>query len=123
DRHGRSGRKPAIDRRSSGRLQDRERSTMNMELLSRFGATRVPVLGDAIVDEYLSVDCSHLSPEAPVPVLRVKSLRQTLGGAANTAANITALGGHAQWIALTGADASGERLAALCQEASIDLIP
>jgi len=96
---------------------------MNMELLSRFGATRVLVLGDAIVDEYLSGDCSRLSPEAPVPVLRVKSLRQTLGGAANTAANITALGGHAQLIALTGADASGERLAALCQEASIDLIP
>jgi D-beta-D-heptose 7-phosphate kinase/D-beta-D-heptose 1-phosphate adenosyltransferase len=96
---------------------------MNIELLSRFGATRVLVLGDAIVDEYLSGDCSRLSPEAPVPVLRVKSLRQTLGGAANTAANITSLGGHAQLIALTGRDASGERLAALCQEIGIDLVP
>jgi D-beta-D-heptose 7-phosphate kinase/D-beta-D-heptose 1-phosphate adenosyltransferase len=96
---------------------------MNMELLSRFGATRVLVLGDAIVDEYLSGECSRLSPEAPVPVLRVKALRQTLGGAANTAANITSLGGHAQLVTLTGADATGERLSSLCQEAGIDLVP
>jgi len=96
---------------------------MNIELLSRFGATRVLVLGDAIVDEYLSGDCSRLSPEAPVPVLRVKSLRQTLGGAANTAANITSLGGHAQLVTLTGADATGDRLSALCQDVGIDLVP
>jgi D-beta-D-heptose 7-phosphate kinase/D-beta-D-heptose 1-phosphate adenosyltransferase len=96
---------------------------MNIELMSRFGATRVLVLGDAIVDEYLSGDCSRLSPEAPVPVLRVTALRQTLGGAANTAANITSLGGHAQLIALTGADAAGERIADLCQQSGIDLIP
>jgi len=94
---------------------------MNTELVARFGTTRVLVLGDAIVDEYLSGDCSRLSPEAPVPILRVKSLRQTLGGAANTAANITSLGGHAQLIALTGRDAAGDRLAALCQDASVDL--
>ncbi|HEU4938195.1 MAG TPA: bifunctional heptose 7-phosphate kinase/heptose 1-phosphate adenyltransferase [Vicinamibacterales bacterium] len=96
---------------------------MNIELLSRFGATRVLVLGDAIVDEYLSGDCSRLSPEAPVPVLRVKTLRQTLGGAANTAANITSLGGNARLIALTGEDATGERLSALCQDVGITLVP
>jgi D-beta-D-heptose 7-phosphate kinase/D-beta-D-heptose 1-phosphate adenosyltransferase len=96
---------------------------MTQELMSRFGATRVLVLGDAIVDEYLSGDCSRLSPEAPVPVLRVKALRQTLGGAANTAANITSLGGHAQLVTLTGADATGERLSSLCQAAGVDLVP
>src|SRR4029453_7236742 len=96
---------------------------MNTELVARFGATRVLVLGDAIVDEYLSGDCSRLSPEAPVPVLRVKALRQTLGGAANTAANITSLGGRAQLVTLTGADAAGERLSALCEAAGIDMIP
>ncbi|MGB2716431.1 MAG: bifunctional heptose 7-phosphate kinase/heptose 1-phosphate adenyltransferase [Vicinamibacterales bacterium] len=96
---------------------------MNPELLSRFAATRVLVLGDAIVDEYLSGECSRLSPEAPVPVLRVSGLRQTLGGAANTAANITSLGGHAQLIALAGADAAGDRLSALCQESGIDFTP
>jgi D-beta-D-heptose 7-phosphate kinase/D-beta-D-heptose 1-phosphate adenosyltransferase len=96
---------------------------MNLDLLSRFAGTRVLVLGDAIVDEYLSGECSRLSPEAPVPVLRVSALRQTLGGAANTAANITSLGGHAQLIALAGADAAGERLGALCQESGIDFTP
>jgi len=50
---------------------------------------RVVVLGDVMLDEFLWGDVSRISPEAPVPVRRVKSLRQTLGGAANTAANIT----------------------------------
>ena len=57
---------------------------------------RVLVLGDAILDEYLTGDCSRISPEAPVPVLRVRSARQVLGGAANTAANVVSLGGRAR---------------------------
>ncbi len=93
------------------------------DTISAFRSTRVLVLGDAIIDEYLSGDCSRLSPEAPVPVLRVTSSRQTLGGAANTAANVASLGGFAQLVAVTGADAAGEQLAALCRDAGIDLQP
>ena len=93
------------------------------DTISAFRSTRVLVLGDAIIDEYLSGDCSRLSPEAPVPVLRVTATRQTLGGAANTAANVASLGGLAQLIAITGADAAGEQLAALCRDAGIDLLP
>jgi D-beta-D-heptose 7-phosphate kinase/D-beta-D-heptose 1-phosphate adenosyltransferase len=96
---------------------------MQTDLLSRFADAHVLVLGDAILDEYLSGDCSRLSPEAPVPVLRVTALRQTLGGAANAAANITALGGRAQLIALVGLDSAGERLTALCQQSGVDLVP
>src|SRR5437867_1758270 len=52
-----------------------------------FPRCRVLVVGDAILDEYLLGDCSRISPEAPVPVLKVHSDKQELGGAANTAAN------------------------------------
>src|SRR6478752_5540345 len=58
------------------------------QYVDNFAQCRVLVLGDAILDEYLLGDCSRISPEAPVPVLRVHAHRQELGGAANTAANI-----------------------------------
>src|SRR5437879_6899303 len=75
--------------------------------VSDFKHRRVVVLGDAILDEYLHGDCSRISPEAPVPVLKVSNARRVLGGAANTAANIVSLGGHATLIALVGKDESG----------------
>src|SRR5213592_293967 len=74
-----------------------------------FKHRRVLVLGDAILDEYLLGDCSRISPEAPVPVLKVNTSRRVLGGAANTAANIVSLGGRATLIALVGDDEGGER--------------
>lgn len=82
---------------------------------------RVLVLGDAILDEYLIGQCSRLSPEAPVPVLHVGATRQVLGGAANTAANIVSLGGHATLIALVGEDEGGATLTRCAAEAGVDL--
>src|SRR5262245_66524065 len=93
------------------------------QLLDRFGSARILVIGDAILDEYLSGDCSRLSPEAPVPVLHVSAVRQVMGGAANTAANVAALGGRAQLISLIGDDAAGEQLSALCTDIGIDFVP
>src|SRR5213076_3127557 len=75
--------------------------------VSDFKHRRVLVVGDAILDEYLLGDCSRISPEAPVPVLKVNTSRQVLGGAANTAANIVSLGGKATLIALVGSDEGG----------------
>ena len=57
--------------------------------VASFKDRRVLVLGDAILDEYLVGDCSRISPEAPVPVLKVNSSRCVLGGAANTAGAMT----------------------------------
>src|SRR5688572_27350565 len=90
-------------------------------LVSDFANRRVLVLGDAILDEYVSGDCSRISPEAPVPVVRIQSVRNVLGGAANTAANVAALGGQATLIALVGQDQAGERLAACARDAGVDL--
>ncbi len=65
---------------------------------------RVLVVGDIMLDEYLKGDVSRISPEAPVPVLEVRSQTYTLGGAANTAANIQALGGVATLVGVVGRD-------------------
>ena len=62
-----------------------EHSDSLARVVSDFTNWRVLVVGDAILDEYLLGDCSRISPEAPVPVLKVTSSRQVLGGAANTA--------------------------------------
>jgi len=91
-------------------------------LVARFGQKRVLVLGDAILDEYLLGDCSRISPEAPVPVLRVSSSRRVLGGAANTAANVVALGGRATLIALAGNDDGGATLKQCALNAGVDLL-
>lgn len=87
-----------------------------------FRNRRVLVLGDAIVDEYLTGDCSRISPEAPVPVLRVSSRRTVLGGAANTAANVVSLGGRATLICLATEDEGGATLRRCATEAAVDLI-
>ncbi|MDB5051265.1 MAG: ADP-heptose synthase, D-beta-D-heptose 7-phosphate kinase / D-beta-D-heptose 1-phosphate [Fibrobacteres bacterium] len=79
------------------------------ELLSRFASQTILVLGDVFLDEFLSGDCSRLSPEAPVPVLKVDDLktRRVLGGAANTAANVASLGAKAVLIGIDGDDWHG----------------
>jgi D-beta-D-heptose 7-phosphate kinase / D-beta-D-heptose 1-phosphate adenosyltransferase len=87
-----------------------------------FKNQRVLVLGDAILDEYLMGDCGRLSPEAPVPVLRVRSARRVLGGAANTAANVVSLGGSATLIAFVGDDDGGATLKRCAAEAGVELV-
>lgn len=85
------------------------------ELLSRFPSQTILVLGDVFLDEFVSGDCSRLSPEAPVPVLKVDDAKtkRVLGGAANTAANVASLGGKAVLIGISGADWHGEQFEAL----------
>jgi D-beta-D-heptose 7-phosphate kinase / D-beta-D-heptose 1-phosphate adenosyltransferase len=90
-------------------------------LISGLRRKHVLVLGDAILDEYLLGDCTRISPEAPVPVLQIKTSRQVLGGAANTAANIVSLGGRATLITLTGNDEGGAILRRCAADAGIDL--
>ena len=90
--------------------------------VARFKDRRVLVLGDAILDEYLVGECNRISPEAPVPVLKVNSSRCVLGGAANTAANVVSLGGHATLIALVGDDEGGATLKRHAAGAGIELL-
>jgi D-beta-D-heptose 7-phosphate kinase/D-beta-D-heptose 1-phosphate adenosyltransferase len=78
-----------------------------------FSATRILVLGDVMLDRYLYGEVERISPEAPVPVVRLRSSRAMLGGAGNVARNISALGGRAVLVGLRGRDATAGELAAL----------
>ena len=78
-----------------------------------FGDARVLVLGDVMLDRYVSGTASRLSPEAPIPVLRPSARRATLGGAANVALNVATLGGQVALIGVVGDDADGAELTRL----------
>ncbi|HEY0483615.1 MAG TPA: D-glycero-beta-D-manno-heptose-7-phosphate kinase [Kofleriaceae bacterium] len=73
-------------------------------VVEQFRGRHVVVVGDVMLDEYLRGDVTRISPEAPVPVLEVKSHEWRLGGAANAAANIQALGGRATLVGVVGKD-------------------
>ena len=79
-------------------------------LVRRFPDARVLVLGDVMLDRYVSGSASRLSPEAPIPVLRPSSTRATLGGAANVALNVATLGGRVALVGVIGDDAAGSEL-------------
>jgi D-beta-D-heptose 7-phosphate kinase/D-beta-D-heptose 1-phosphate adenosyltransferase len=81
-------------------------------LLASAAGLRVAIIGDAMLDVYLRGDAERISPEAPVPVVRVRERRDALGGAANVAQNVAALGATAELVAAVGADAAGTHLRA-----------
>jgi D-beta-D-heptose 7-phosphate kinase/D-beta-D-heptose 1-phosphate adenosyltransferase len=91
-------------------------------LVRRFPDARVLVLGDVMLDRYVSGSASRLSPEAPIPVLRPASSRATLGGAANVALNVATLGGHVALVGVIGDDAAGAEVARLLA-ASPGIVP
>ena len=78
-------------------------------------AARVLVVGDAMLDRYWFGAVDRISPEAPVPVVRVNPSKEQerLGGAANVAWNVKALGAHASLLTAIGDDEHGHRLEAL----------
>ena len=81
---------------------------------------RVLVVGDVMLDRYWFGDVDRISPEAPVPVVRVAKGEERLGGAANVARNITSLGAHAGLLAVIGADEPGKMLSSLVAECGIE---
>ncbi|MGE4297462.1 MAG: D-glycero-beta-D-manno-heptose-7-phosphate kinase [Desulfovibrionaceae bacterium] len=91
-------------------------------LLAAVGAMRdkrVLIVGDLMLDHYVSGEVERISPEAPVPVVRVSSERHLLGGAGNVARNVAQLGGAPHLISVVGADTNGAFLATLLQQESI----
>src|SRR5215475_3338022 len=81
-----------------------------MSLLEAASRSRVTVVGDAMLDVYLRGDVERISPEAPVPVVRVRDRRYALGGAGNVAQNVRAVGAHCDLVAAVGDDAGGAQL-------------
>ena len=72
-----------------------------------FNAARIIVIGDVMLDRYWSGQATRISPEAPVPVVKVKSVEDRIGGAANVALNIAKLGGQVTLLGVIGDDAEG----------------
>lgn len=89
-------------------------------LLAAIRQVRVLVVGDLMMDVYLRGGASRISPEAPVPVVRVGDEWRALGGAANVAANLAALGAGAPLVGVVGADGAAADFAAVCDELGID---
>jgi D-beta-D-heptose 7-phosphate kinase/D-beta-D-heptose 1-phosphate adenosyltransferase len=81
------------------------------EYIDSFPTSKVLVIGDIILDEYIWGDVSRISPEAPVPVVDIKQETKRLGGAANVVNNIIALGGQSTLCGVVGNDETGREIA------------
>ena len=88
-------------------------------LTNLFRDQRILVVGDVMLDRYIHGTVDRISPEAPVPVVRVARERQVPGGAANVASNIRALGGQAIMAGAVGDDAAGRELRAAMEAGGI----
>ena len=83
------------------------------------GSARVLVIGDAMLDKFIVGRVTRISPEAPVPVVAFDHEMFRIGGAANVAHNIAALGGLATLIAVTGMDEGAAMLTSACRDSGI----
>ena len=84
-----------------------------------FAQARVLVVGDVMLDRYWYGAVDRISPEAPVPVLRVTREEERLGGAANVASNVAALGGQVSLLSVLGDDAASHQFEALVARSGI----
>jgi D-beta-D-heptose 7-phosphate kinase/D-beta-D-heptose 1-phosphate adenosyltransferase len=89
------------------------------QIAAAFSRAHVLVVGDVMLDRFLVGRVTRISPEAPVPVVAFDHETHRLGGAANVAHNVTALGASATLVALTGRDDPAATLAQACREAGV----
>src|SRR3989442_5727356 len=88
-------------------------------LLGKMAERRIVVVGDAMLDIYLAGEAERISPEAPVPVVTVHHRRYALGGAANVAANVAAIGAQGRLVAVIAGDSRGDSLRAELAQARL----
>jgi D-glycero-beta-D-manno-heptose-7-phosphate kinase len=89
------------------------------ELLGATQELEILVVGDLMLDRYISGHVERVSPEAPVPVVRVDQARSAVGGAGNVAANVTALGASCQIVGCVGEDPAADALEAALVERGV----
>src|SRR5476649_2488580 len=90
------------------------------QIQQRLQSARVLIVGDAMLDRYLFGSVDRISPEAPVPVVRVTREEERLGGAANVAFNVKSLGAHATLMTVVGDDDAARRLQQLLEASGIE---
>ncbi len=89
------------------------------EILASAKTPRVVILGDLIIDKYVSGEVSRISPEAPIPVLAAKSSELRLGGAGNVAANLRSMEAQVDIVGVVGDDGHGRAMRELFEEFEI----
>jgi D-beta-D-heptose 7-phosphate kinase/D-beta-D-heptose 1-phosphate adenosyltransferase len=89
------------------------------EYVERLAKTRLLVIGDVMLDRYFWGSVDRISPEAPVPVVRVVRRSSRLGGAANVAANLRALGAEVELVGVVGDDSGGEETKRMISDSGI----
>jgi rfaE bifunctional protein kinase chain/domain len=95
---------------------------MTADLKARLRRSRVLVVGDAMLDRYLFGEVERISPEAPVPVVRVTREEHRLGGAANVALNVKALGPGVTLITVVGEDEPARKLEGLLKSQAVEVV-
>lgn len=97
-------------------------SSKYKDILGGFAGLRLAVIGDSMLDRFLWGRVDRISPEAPVPVVRLERETVKLGGAANVAANISALGAEVVLCGIWGQDEAGRQMKDLLEERGIQAL-
>ncbi len=87
---------------------------------AQFAKTNLLVVGDVMLDRYWFGDSDRISPEAPVPVVQVSKVDERLGGAANVARNVAALGANTTILGVVGEDEAGNRIHELLKQSGVN---
>jgi rfaE bifunctional protein kinase chain/domain len=87
---------------------------------AQFAKTNLLVVGDVMLDRYWFGDSDRISPEAPVPVVQVAKVDERLGGAANVARNVAALGANTTILGVVGEDEAGNRISELLKQSGVN---
>ena len=93
--------------------------TPNLQVFKAFKQQHILIIGDVMIDRYLTGAVDRISPEAPVPVVRLTGQEDRLGGAANVALNLKALGATPYLCSVVGEDDNGARLRMLLPEVQL----
>ncbi|MBU0458425.1 cupin domain-containing protein [Patescibacteria group bacterium] len=98
---------------------DVERFGRQTEIVNSFKGRSILVVGDCMLDRYTQGSIDRISPEAPVPVVRAREVKEMLGGAGNAVANIKELGANVQIISVVGKDGPGQQIKTLLKDKGI----
>src|SRR5574343_540335 len=93
---------------------------IDISRLNHLAQAKVLVVGDVMLDRYYQGDTQRISPEAPVPVVRVSKVEDKAGGAANVARNIAHLDAKVGLLGLIGQDDNGQSLQQILQQDGIE---
>ncbi|MDO8460309.1 MAG: D-glycero-beta-D-manno-heptose 1-phosphate adenylyltransferase [Nanoarchaeota archaeon] len=88
----------------------------------KFKGKKIVIIGDVMLDKYIEGEVTRISPEAPVPIVKVEKEFYEVGGAGNVATNIASLGGSAFLFSFLGNDAAGQKVKEILKSKSVSFL-